>query len=470
MLRRGGGASAGEPAARGRYRRLSARRDGRVAPARGSRTPLRQPSRAIATRSTCTRSAPRLFGFPRAIAHGMWTKARCLAALQSSLPRRIRGRGDFRKPILLPGRVSFAEARTEGQELLCGAPRKDELDHPSRRDGDAMSVDGAQHGPRPADAGTDRGLGSCRPARRAQARRAGPLPRDPRRLSRSELRAAAASRRRKRGRGSRAAQAGSEQGLFDLTPTDEQQMVQESFRPSPPSRCARRAGAADAAAAAPPELLAQIGELGLTHARRARRARRRGQRALDRHLGARHRGARSRRHGARRGCARARIRRERAQPVGRRRSAGDLPAGARRRGHSRRGDRAARAARAVRSAQARDDRATGRRRLRALAASRRSCRWPRQREPADRGCADRGSRPGLFLLEAGTGGVLVKPTPGMGVRAGAHRRSAARGRARARRRPARRRRSGRLRRVRAARAPGLVRAGAWARHRRCSTT
>ncbi len=28
----------------------------------------------------------RLFGFPTAIAHGMWTKARCLAALESRLP------------------------------------------------------------------------------------------------------------------------------------------------------------------------------------------------------------------------------------------------------------------------------------------------------------------------------------------------------------------------------------------------
>ena len=28
----------------------------------------------------------RLFGFRRAIAHGMWTKARCLAALEGRLP------------------------------------------------------------------------------------------------------------------------------------------------------------------------------------------------------------------------------------------------------------------------------------------------------------------------------------------------------------------------------------------------
>jgi len=53
----------------------------------------------------------KLFGFPRAIAHGMWTKARCLAALESSLPEAYTVEVDFRKPIFLPGHVTFAEAR-----------------------------------------------------------------------------------------------------------------------------------------------------------------------------------------------------------------------------------------------------------------------------------------------------------------------------------------------------------------------
>lgn len=48
------------------------------------------------------------FGFPRAIAHGMWTKARCLAALESTLPEAYTVDVSFRKPILLPGRVTFA--------------------------------------------------------------------------------------------------------------------------------------------------------------------------------------------------------------------------------------------------------------------------------------------------------------------------------------------------------------------------
>jgi hypothetical protein len=52
-------------------------------------------------------------GFPRAIAHGMWTKARCLAALESRLPDAFAVDVRFRKPILLPGRVGFASTRDE---------------------------------------------------------------------------------------------------------------------------------------------------------------------------------------------------------------------------------------------------------------------------------------------------------------------------------------------------------------------
>ncbi|MFJ1811750.1 MULTISPECIES: MaoC family dehydratase [unclassified Streptomyces] len=48
----------------------------------------------------------RLFGFPRAIAHGMWTVARCLAAHGS--PPAVRVRAEFRAPVLLPGTVAFA--------------------------------------------------------------------------------------------------------------------------------------------------------------------------------------------------------------------------------------------------------------------------------------------------------------------------------------------------------------------------
>jgi acyl dehydratase len=55
-------------------------------------------------------------GFPAAIAHGMWTKARCLATLESRLPDAFAVDVRFRKPILLPARVEFAE-RDRGDEI-----------------------------------------------------------------------------------------------------------------------------------------------------------------------------------------------------------------------------------------------------------------------------------------------------------------------------------------------------------------
>jgi acyl dehydratase len=48
----------------------------------------------------------RLFGFPRAIAHGMWTVARCLAA--HGAPDAVVMRAEFRAPVLLPGTVTYA--------------------------------------------------------------------------------------------------------------------------------------------------------------------------------------------------------------------------------------------------------------------------------------------------------------------------------------------------------------------------
>lgn len=57
----------------------------------------------------------RLFGFPRAIAHGMWTKARAVSALAERLPDACRIDVEFRKPLLLPASVRFgAEARDDG--------------------------------------------------------------------------------------------------------------------------------------------------------------------------------------------------------------------------------------------------------------------------------------------------------------------------------------------------------------------
>ena len=56
----------------------------------------------------------RLFGFPTAIAHGMWAKARCLAAFDGRLPDALETEVAFKKPLLLPGRVAFETAREDG--------------------------------------------------------------------------------------------------------------------------------------------------------------------------------------------------------------------------------------------------------------------------------------------------------------------------------------------------------------------
>jgi acyl dehydratase len=50
------------------------------------------------------------FGFPRAIAHGLWTKARALAALEAQLPDAFTAHVEFRKPVLLPTTVTFGSA------------------------------------------------------------------------------------------------------------------------------------------------------------------------------------------------------------------------------------------------------------------------------------------------------------------------------------------------------------------------
>src|SRR5207244_7845929 len=51
--------------------------------------------------------AARLFGFRRAIAHGMWLKAHCLAALEGRLPDALTASVEFKLPLLLPSTVAF---------------------------------------------------------------------------------------------------------------------------------------------------------------------------------------------------------------------------------------------------------------------------------------------------------------------------------------------------------------------------
>jgi len=47
------------------------------------------------------------FGFPSQIAHGIWTKARCVAAMESRLPDAVTIEVEFRKPVVLPTKVAF---------------------------------------------------------------------------------------------------------------------------------------------------------------------------------------------------------------------------------------------------------------------------------------------------------------------------------------------------------------------------
>lgn len=56
----------------------------------------------------------RLFGFPRPIAHGMWLKARALAALEGQLPDSLAVEAAFKLPLLLPAEVAFASWQAGG--------------------------------------------------------------------------------------------------------------------------------------------------------------------------------------------------------------------------------------------------------------------------------------------------------------------------------------------------------------------
>lgn len=55
----------------------------------------------------------RLLGFPRAIAHGFWTKSRALASLDSELPSKFTAEVAFKRPILLPAKVNLVESKLD---------------------------------------------------------------------------------------------------------------------------------------------------------------------------------------------------------------------------------------------------------------------------------------------------------------------------------------------------------------------
>jgi acyl dehydratase len=51
---------------------------------------------------------------PRAIAHGMWLKARCLAALQAQQPPAFAAEVRFKRPVLVPAKVGFSSTEEPG--------------------------------------------------------------------------------------------------------------------------------------------------------------------------------------------------------------------------------------------------------------------------------------------------------------------------------------------------------------------
>lgn len=66
----------------------------------------------------------RALGFKRQIAHGMWTLARCVAAIENRLPDAVRVDAAFKKPVFLPGTVSFGlEQQDHGWAFALTNPR-----------------------------------------------------------------------------------------------------------------------------------------------------------------------------------------------------------------------------------------------------------------------------------------------------------------------------------------------------------
>lgn len=59
------------------------------------------------------RASAMALGFPRQIAHGMWSLARCVATLENRLAPATWIAAEFKKPILLPGKVAFGSAPVE---------------------------------------------------------------------------------------------------------------------------------------------------------------------------------------------------------------------------------------------------------------------------------------------------------------------------------------------------------------------
>ena len=55
------------------------------------------------------------FGFPKAIAHGMWSAAAAIANVEAQLPDAVTYDVKFGKPILLPAKVNLYTRRIDGK-------------------------------------------------------------------------------------------------------------------------------------------------------------------------------------------------------------------------------------------------------------------------------------------------------------------------------------------------------------------
>jgi acyl dehydratase len=76
-----------------------------------------------------SRLTAKAFGFKRAIAHGMWVKARVLGALSGRLPDALGVDVVFRKPLFLPSTVTLSTARADGGWDVAVRNAKSDTEH-----------------------------------------------------------------------------------------------------------------------------------------------------------------------------------------------------------------------------------------------------------------------------------------------------------------------------------------------------
>ena len=71
----------------------------------------------------------RALGFPRQIAHGMWTLARSVAAIENRLPDAVTVEVAFKKPVLLPSTVRYAARQDDAGWTFAMTNPKDGSPH-----------------------------------------------------------------------------------------------------------------------------------------------------------------------------------------------------------------------------------------------------------------------------------------------------------------------------------------------------